>query len=210
VDVSERVMRVITPVNAGATLGLVVWLAWSSWLVVSRQAAEGHSHGTPTCDARLAQVVCFGGRAQLLGGSLRWVGEKSQAALPLTLTAAGWWRQDAGSLQSANGRAEYRGRTHGGWLDAQWQVQPDWSVGLRLERLQLQHALNGPGALLIAQAARLTSARPAHRSSVQAAWQAAPWALLSLEAGQESVAGQRARFAMLRLILSHGWQLAGG
>ncbi|RVT51426.1 hypothetical protein [Rubrivivax albus] len=38
-DPLERVMRVMTHVNIGAALGLVVWLAWSGAQVVTGQIA---------------------------------------------------------------------------------------------------------------------------------------------------------------------------
>lgn len=35
----ERVMRVMTHLNIGAALGMVAWVAWSGWQVVTGQVA---------------------------------------------------------------------------------------------------------------------------------------------------------------------------
>ena len=48
-------------------------------------------------------------------------------------------------------------------------------------------------------------ASPGRRDTLQLAWQPWPWARFSIEGGQETVAGQRQRFAALRLLLSHDW-----
>lgn len=188
------------------------WQAWSAdlaWLRFDPRArgastspALGHSHGTPVCDERFTEVICFGGRTQLLGGSLRWAGAESAARLPVTLTAAGWWRQEQGRLESANGLADYRGRSAGGWLDAAWQWHPRASLAWRHERLDMHHRLDGLGATVLAQEARLQHARPARRDTLQLAWQATPWARLSAEGGEETVAGQRSAFAALRLVIT--------
>lgn len=191
------------------------WQAWAAdlvWLQQHPQAraantspALGHSHGAPACDSRFTEVICFDGRAQLLGGSLRWAGAETRAQLPITLTAAGWWRRDDGTLESANGLAEYRGRTRGGWLDAAWHWHTRATLGWRHERLATHHRLHGPGAALLALEARMQHASPGRRDTLQLAWQPWPWARFSIEGGQETVAGQRQRFAALRLLLSHDW-----
>jgi hypothetical protein len=200
--------------------GGVAWQAWSAdavWLQLRPRArgantspALGHSHGSPVCDAGFTDVICFGGRAQVLGGSLRWEGAKASSPWPLTLTFAGWWREDDGTLESSNGLADYRGRTRGGWFDAAWQWHPAWSLGLRLERLEVQHHLHGPGAGLLALEARLQHAKPGHRSTLQVVWQPRPWAMLSIEGGHEEVAGQRTPYATLRLVLTGGWSSGPG
>jgi hypothetical protein len=38
----ERVMRVMTHINIGAALGLLAWVLWSGWQVVTGQIAPGY------------------------------------------------------------------------------------------------------------------------------------------------------------------------
>jgi hypothetical protein len=42
VNFIERVMRVMTHINIGAALGLVAWVLWSGWQVVSGQIAPSY------------------------------------------------------------------------------------------------------------------------------------------------------------------------
>lgn len=197
-------------------LSLHAGAAWPAWAVnavwlqqqprargANTRPAVGHSHGAPVCDARFTEVICFDGRGRLLGGSLRWAGAASAVRLPITLTAAGWWRQEEGTLESANGLADYRGRTRGGWLDLAWQWHASATLGWRHERLAAHHRLQGPGAGLLALEARLQHASPGRRDTLQLAWQPWPWARIGVEGGQETVAGQRERFTALRLVLQH-------
>ncbi len=193
--------------RAGAT-----WAAWSAdvaWLKVEPKAraantspAVGHSHGSPICDPMLRQVICFSGRSQLFGASMRWTGAQSALRLPLTLSLAGWLRHEQGELESANGLADYRGRVGGGWLEADWQWHPAWSAGLRHEALDVHHRLQGSGASLLAREARLQHARPARRETVRLIWQARTWARVGVEGGGEVVSGRRVMFAALRVILN--------
>lgn len=199
--------------------GGVAWQAWSldaAWMQMQPKArgastspALGHSHGTPLCDERFTEVICFAGRASVLGGSLRWNGADSAARWPVQFAVAGWQRQDEGSLSSANGLAAYSGRTAGGWADAEWRWQPGLTLRWRHERLQARHRLDGPGAQLLALEARLQYAQPARRDTVQLAWQVRPGAQLSVEGGEEVVAGRRAGFAALRAVFSFTWLPAG-
>jgi hypothetical protein len=39
----ERVMRVMTHINIGASLGLMAWVLWSGWQVVTGQIAPTYS-----------------------------------------------------------------------------------------------------------------------------------------------------------------------
>lgn len=61
----EHVMRVMTHVNIGATLGMASWLLWSGHLVVSGQwkIPQGHPVGTQTQTSASRQPVelpcCF-------------------------------------------------------------------------------------------------------------------------------------------------------
>jgi hypothetical protein len=192
------------------------WSADAVWLQVRPRAraastspAVGHSHGSPRCDERFTEVICFAGRADLLGASLRWSGRDAEPRWPVTLTAAGWWRRDRGTLESANGLADYRGRSVGGWLDAEWHLRPEWSLGWRGEWLDAAHWLQGDGAQTLAREARLHYAQPGRRHALQVAWQVRPWARVALEGGEEQVAGQRAQFVALRLVLSQSWSVDG-
>lgn len=199
-----------TSLHAGAT-----WQGWSldaAWMRLHPRArgastspAAGHSHGSPQCDARLFNVICFAGRADVLGGSLRWNGADSASGWPLELSVAGWWRQDKGSLESANGMAAYTGRSAGAWADALWQWRPAISLLWRHERLQPRHRLEGSGARLLAAEARLQHAASSRRDTLRLAWQARPGVQLSLEVGEERVAGRREGFAALRAVFSGNW-----
>jgi len=171
--------------------------------------AVGHSHGSPICDERFTEVICFSGRSDVLGGSLRWSGRDAEPRWPVTLTGAGWWRRDSGRLESANGLADYRGRSLGGWFDTAWHLRPEWSLGWREEWLGIAQSLRGDGAMALAREARLQHAQPARRHMLQLAWQPRPWAHVAFDGGEERVAGQRARFVALRLILSGSWSVDG-
>ena len=170
----------------------------------------GHSHGAPVCEASFTEVICFGGDSDLLAGSLRWSGQTAASALPLTLTAAGWLRQDRGTLESANGLADYTGRTRGGWLEAVWHFAPQWELGWRGERLTASHALHGPGASLLATEARFDRYEPVTRHALMLGSQLAPWARWTLEVGRESAVGTSAGYAALRLLLQADGLLGSG
>lgn len=58
----ERVMRVMTHINIGATLGTAVWLLWSGLQVVSGQwtpAPRGPAHTSPGLHPSVAPSCCF-------------------------------------------------------------------------------------------------------------------------------------------------------
>jgi hypothetical protein len=193
-------------------LAAPAWNADAVWLRLRPEArgtstspALGHSHGVPACDPTFTEVICFGGQVDLLGASARWRGAYTSLQWPLKLTGAGWWRTDDGRLESVNGLADYRGRTAGGWVDAEWAWHPAWSLGWRHERLRARHHLDGPGAALLALEARLQHAGSARRDTVQLAWQAAPWAWIGLAAGEETMAGSTGRFVALRLVVTTTW-----
>jgi hypothetical protein len=199
-------------VSVHAGLAAPAWTADAVWLQMRPKArgtstspALGHSHGTPACDPAFTEVICFGGQVDLLGASARWRGADSPLQWPVTLAAAGWRRTDNGRLESANGLADYRGRTVGGWLDAEWSPGASWSLGWRHERLRSRHHLDGPGATLLALEARLQHAGSARRDTVQLAWEAKPWARISMAIGEETMAGSTGRFVALRLVLTSRW-----
>lgn len=200
--------------HAGATWGawgadVTAWQARPRARGTGTSAAPGHNHGSPACDERFTEVLCFDGRASVLGGSLRWAGADSAARLPLTLSAAAWWRRDSGLLESANGLAHYQGRSTGGWLDAEWALAKGLALAARLEQLDTRHRLQGQGAGLLAQEGRLHLVQPARRNSLHLNWQAASWARWSLQAGREDVAGRTGRFVALRLVATGRWWVHG-
>ncbi|MCW5653123.1 hypothetical protein [Hydrogenophaga sp.] len=164
--------------------------------------AAGHSHTAPVCNAALVEVACFTGSTELTGGSVRWSGREASPSWPWTFTAAGWLRQDRGSLESANGLARYDGRNQGGWLEAIWHVNPRWELGWRGESLGAHHALQGPGAAMLVRETRLDRYRSATRHALMLGYRPVAWASLHLEAGRESVAGTRAGFIALRLVMT--------
>ncbi|MCU0926281.1 MAG: hypothetical protein MUF44_09655 [Hydrogenophaga sp.] len=170
-------------------------------------ATADHSHSAPVCDARLTEVICFSGDSDVMAGSLRWSGQSASASLPLTLSAAGWLRQDRGRLASANGLADYTGRTRGGWLEAVWHLTPQWELGTRVERLSASHALHGAGASLLVNEARLQHYQPVTRNAAMLGAQLTPWARWTLEVGRESGGGTASGFVAMRLLLQAGGAL---
>jgi hypothetical protein len=170
----------------------------------SASLTADHSHGAPACDAALAEVVCFGGHSRLAGASLRWDGRDAERKLPLTLALAGWLRSERGRLESADGLAEYRGRSRGVWADGIWHLAPGTELGWRAERLVASHALTGPGASWVARAARLDAYAPVTRHTLSLGQRLTPWAELRLELGREQQAGAHGRFAAVRLLLATG------
>ncbi len=162
------------------------------------QAGGGHSHVAPVCDVALKDVVCFGGRSQVLGASARWLSH----ALPLSASAAVLWHRDQGQLRSRNGLGDYGGDTLGGWVEGLWTVHPQWELGARLERLQSRQRLEGAGVSLIAAEVGLNAYRPATRAALMLGWLPRERVAVRLEAGTESAGGRRARFAALRAVFS--------
>lgn len=163
-----------------------------------------HVHGAPECTPSFVEVVCFSGHTRLAGASLRWSGRDSPQAWPLTLSAAGWLRSEQGGLESANGLAQYRGRSRGGWLDVVWHLGTNTEVGWRGERLVVSHSLNGAGASLLAQATRMSAYAPVVRHTLMVGQGLTPWAELRLEAGRETQGAQHASFVAARLLLTFG------
>jgi hypothetical protein len=161
----------------------------------------GHSHNAPVCDANLTQVVCFSGQSPVAAASLRWSGPDAAPAWPLTLTAAGWLRRDAGTLTSANGQADYHAHNRAGWLEAQWHLHPQWQLAWRGERLSAKQTLTGPGASLLAVETQIKAYAPITRHSLVLAHNPVPWAKVYLETGQETASSHRASFVALRLVL---------
>lgn len=168
---------------------------------ISASANIKHKHDAPECTPSFVDVVCFGGTTRLMGASLRWDGRTSPHGWPLSVSAAGWQRADRGKLESANGLARYAGRARGAWLDVVWHAGTHTDLGWRSERLVASHQLNGPGALLLAQATRLHAYAPVHRHTLTIGQRLSSWAELRLDAGRESQAHQTTNFVAARLLL---------
>lgn len=171
---------------------------------IQASLSNDHAHGAPECTPSFVEVVCFEGKTRLAGASLQWDGRTSQQAWPLTLSVAGWQRNDQGQLESADGLARYRGRARGGWLDLLWHLGTHTDIGWRGERLVASHRLEGAGATQLAQATRLQAYAPVVRHTLMLAHRLTPWASLHLEAGEETQATQRAHFVAARLLLTAG------
>lgn len=193
---------------------------FAAWLKPERRgssvsATAGHSHTAPECNAALKDVACFTGRSTLAGASVVWAGAQSPMALPVTLTASGWLRDEKGSLESANGLGQYRAQNRGLWLQALWDVAPRWQTGVRLERAWTTQSITGPGASLLATETGLSAYQPASRQTVLLAWQPSDRITLSAELGRERAAADQGvgsstvNFAALRLVARTDW-LSGG
>lgn len=161
---------------------------------------NGHAHAAPACNTSLQEVVCMDGPVDLLGASAFW-----QTPLPgLSLTAAGVMRRERGDLYSMNGSTRYRGRIHGGWVEAAWQFRPHWEAAIRQEWLRARNALDGPGALLVARDAGLLPNTPSRRLAAMVGWQPHEAIRLAAEVGQERLDGRDNRFVGLRLLWTPG------
>lgn len=168
-------------------------------------APGGHTHARPRCDPALTEVICFDGDTHLAGFSALW----QAPTLPLSLTLATWLRMDDGELYSRNGTVDYQGDTKGGWAEARWQLRPTVDAGIRLERLEATHKLDGGGASMLVNEAGFADYDPANRVSAMVGYQLHPSVLVRLEAGSESAGGERSGYGLLRVILSGSKQLAG-
>ena len=56
-DFIERVMRVMTHLNIGAALGMVAWLLWSGWQVVTGQIAPAQRMAEARAVIRMAHAA---------------------------------------------------------------------------------------------------------------------------------------------------------
>lgn len=143
--------------------------------------ATGHVHGSLDCRGSLQQRVCFDGRSRLAAASLAW----QPAGRPWQAAAAVMWRDEQGVLYSRDADVDWRGRTHGGWLDLRWTPRPGWALGWRGERLVPRHALAGAGVAGIAAEAGLTDAAPTSRQTLALGWTLQPGWKLTLETGRQ-------------------------
>lgn len=168
----------------------------------------GHSHTAPDCTTQSKDTVCFKGHSTVLGASVVWRGAESSTRLPLTLSAAGWWRDDRGGLTSANGAVNYTGNVVGGWAQALWDVHPQWQTGVRLERVGAKQRLQGAGATLVAADTGLNAYAPSTRVAGVLNWQAHPRVQVGLELGRERglpTTGSTARsvsYGVLRVVMA--------
>ena len=166
---------------------------------------NGHTHEVPDCASSLSGLVCFDGRVNLIGGSLRWASHD----WPVVVAAAALWRGEQGSLYSQNGSAGYRGKTLGGWVDAAWDWHDHWQLAARFEALSATQNLSGPGAALVAGEAGLVPNWPARRLSTALAYSPDPAWRLSAEIGCERAGGDNNPFVMLRAVWSVPGLLSG-
>jgi hypothetical protein len=190
------------------------------WQVTNRGARlhlnnPGHSHVAPLCDASLANVLCFSGRAVVSGGSLSWSGPEQSTLAPLRLSAGWMQRQEDGELLSRNGQVRLDSRQAGHLLQA-WWAGPVMEAGWRSERLMARHRLSGAGASAVSADAGFEGYAPLSRHTLALAWPVpAGWlawaqrgpvgdadARLSVETGRESQGAQAVRFTTLRLVVS--------
>lgn len=162
----------------------------------------GHSHAAPVCDLRLKEVLCFDGKSPVLGASVSWRGQDSSFNWPLTLTAAGWLRQDRGVLRSVNGQVQYKGTHRGVWLQADWQAHQNWALSWRQEEADVQHTLRGAGAQLLADEAQFSNQVGVNRHALTAVYRVADGSRVQLEWGRERQGTVRATYVALR------WQLS--
>jgi hypothetical protein len=103
-------------------------------------------------------------------------------------------------LRSVNGLADHTGKNQGGWLQALWQITPDWTVGARSERVRAQLALTGAGASLLVQEAGLTGSAPMRRDTALLSWQVHPLVSLSADTGREQQGSQATSFMLIRAV----------
>ena len=160
-------------------------------------AQAGATGGAPLCNAALKQVICFDGRSDVAGASLRWDSHQ----WPVSVSAAGLVRRDSGSLSSANGSAQYRGDNRGGWVDAVWRFHPKAQVGVRAERIEASHSLSGSGASLLSTEASFSAYAPLRRNALMLGWRVSDNVDLHLETGRETALGAVARFSVLRMVV---------
>lgn len=157
---------------------------------------SGHIHTAPRCDASLRDISCMDGTVDLAGTSLRW----DTPLRGVQLSAAATVRRERGALYSSNGDARYSGRYTGGWLEAVWQPNAQWELGLRQEWLQSRANVAGPGASLVAADANLLPSHPARRSAAMLGWRPSSAWLVALEAGRERVGARHNGYAGLRVL----------
>lgn len=171
----------------------------------------GHSHAAPVCDAKLTEVLCFDGKSPVLGASVSWRGQDSSLDWPLTLTTAGWLRQDQGVLRSSNGQVRYKGTHQGVWMQADWQAHTNWVLSWRQEWADVQHSLHGAGAQLLASEAQFANRAGVSRQALTAGYRMADWSRLQLEWGRERQGAVSAPYVAVRWLLdwSAQWEAKG-
>jgi hypothetical protein len=171
---------------------------------------SGHSHAAPVCDAQLTEVLCFDGNSPVLGASLSWQGKDSPLNWPLTLTTAGWLRNDKGVLRSANGQVQYTGAHQGLWWQFDWQARPNWVLSWRQERANVQHTLHGAGAQLLANEAQFANRAGISRQAMTLGYRMAEWSQVQLEWGRERQGAVSAPYVAARWLLNwdKAWQVS--
>lgn len=166
----------------------------------------GHVHGALDCGAGLSQRVCFDGRSEVLGASVRW-----QSALqPLRLEAAGLLRHEPGQLESMNGQARYRGRQGGVWAEVGWAWRQGLETAWRVEGVQASQWLQGSGASVLAREAGFAAYQPVRRLTWVLAHRPVPEMSVSFEAGRETAGPRAANFLAVRLVYRLSGAFGGG
>jgi hypothetical protein len=162
------------------------------------QSANGvHTHNAPDCSTIKTGILCFAGRTQVLGSSAQWQSHD----WPVTVQGAYMLRRDDGALRSVNGQADHSATYGALWLQALWQVRPDWELGVRSERLRASVSIHGAGASLLAQETGLSGSAPVRRDTAMLSWQIHPRVALSAETGRETQGSQKVNFAVLRAVM---------
>jgi len=125
----------------------------------SVEAATTHHHDTPAGCSDLHGLTCYSGRTDAVGAMAvhptPWSGGRARLG-------ALWWR-DRGTLTALLGQGQLSARLHGGWIDLDQRLAPDWTLRLRWERVVLRQDLTGVDAAAAALAAGLGAPVPAQR-----------------------------------------------
>lgn len=167
-----------------------------------RNGSFGHTHVVPDCAISQQNLVCLDGRSRLFGASAQWRAQGSA----WHWSGAAIARRERGQLYSPDATADYRGLTHGGWLQASWRPDGTREFAVRVERLVIAHAIEGVGARRLAEQAGLAGAEPVSRIAL--AWHRAvlPALRIGLEAGRQVGAGAPpVNWASVRMRLATDW-----
>ena len=126
---------------------------------------HNHTHGSSVSGCGVS-VDCVLGNADLLWIDARW---KHGTSFEFFASLAS--RREHGSVQSVLGEQAYRGDVNGLALQADWQMYPQWQLGLRQEWLRIANDLSGPNSAAVARVFGLDNAESnPSRSGVRIAW----------------------------------------
>jgi len=82
-----------------------------------------------------------------------------------------------------------------------WRFHPRAEAGVRTERIQASHRLNGPGATLLSTEAGFNAYGPVRRSSLMLGYSLNDSVDLRMETGRETALGVATRFTLIRLVI---------